>query len=238
MQAGPGESITLIWESTGGTHATIDLTESFLTVPVSGSTTLTIDEDRRHDLYLSLTVSNDTGQTAYRSLTIQLRCPYTYFFEPAPTGWARCPYRPASFSWAAEQRFEHGRMIWLQEIPGASTSSGTAEGPLIYVLYDGGPFPRWVSFEDTWTSGLPESDPTIIPPEGSYQPIRGFGKLWRDNVQVRDRLGWALELEQGFEGAYQIAWEPEYASDGAYVRTADDQVIALSVLGMWNFVTP
>jgi hypothetical protein len=237
-QAGPGERVTLTWESTGGTLATIDLAESFLAVPTSGSTVVTIDKDRRHDLTVRLVVSNDAGQTTQRALTIRLRCPYTYFFEPAPTGWASCPYRPAGFSWAAEQRFENGRMIWLQEIPGESTSAGMAEGPLIYVLYDEGPFPRWVRFADTWTDGQPESDPAIIPPPGLYQPIRGFGRLWREDVGVRDRLGWALAPEQGFEGAYQIAWEPAYASDGAYLRTVDGRVVTLSVLGIWQFVTP
>jgi len=78
----------------------------------------------------------------------------------------------------------------------------------------------------------------ITAPEGLYQPIRGFGKVWRNQVQVRERLGWALELERGFEGVYQIAWEPAYESDGAYLRTADGRVVALTVLGIWDFVTP
>jgi hypothetical protein len=216
--------------------AVIDLGESSLTVPTSGSTILPIEKDRRHDLELRLVVWNETRQTTQRALKIRLRCPYTYFFEPAPTGWAWCPYRPAGFSWAAEQRFENGRMLWLQEIPGESTPEGVAEGPLIFVLYDGGPFPQWAKYEDTWRDGQPESDPAILPPQGLYQPIRGFGKLWREVVGVRDRLGWALAPEQGFEGAYQIDWEPAYSSDGAYLRTADGRVIILTVLGIWQFV--
>jgi hypothetical protein len=238
MRAGPGESLTLTWASTGGTHATVELGESLLTVPTSGNTTVVVDEDRRHDLRVGLVVSNDTGQTVYRSTTIHLRCPYTYFFEPAPTGWASCPYRPPGFSWAAEQAFENGRMIWLQEIPGESTRSGAAEGPLIYVLYEDGRFPQWQRFEDTWVTGQPESASSIAPPTGLYQPIRGFGKLWRNNMEVRERLGWALEQERGFDGAYQIAWEPTYESDGAYLRAADGRAIALSVLGIWNFIGP
>lgn len=237
-QAGPGESVTLRWESTGGARATIDLVQSQLTVPTSGSTIVTIDEDRRHDLQIGLVVSNDSGQSAYRSLTIQLRCPYTYFFEPAPTGWASCPYRPAGFSWAAEQPFENGRMIWLQEILGESTASGTPEGPYVYVLYEDDQLPQWQRFNDTWTSEQPETDPAIVPPEGLRQPIRGFGKLWRTNAAVRERLGWALEPERGFDGAYQIDWEPAYEAEGAYLRTADGRVLALSVLGLWNYVTP
>jgi len=179
-----------------------------------------------------------SSQSAYRSLTVQLRCPYTYFFEPAPTGWASCPYRPPGFSWAAEQPFENGRMIWLQEIPRESTASGVPEGPYIYVLYKDDQLPAWQRYDDTWTSEQPETDPAIVPPEGFRQPIRGFGKLWRNNAEVRERLGWALEPERGFDGAYQIGWEPAYEADGAYLRTVDGRVLALSVLGLWNYVTP
>ncbi len=240
MQAGPGESVTLTWESTNGTRATIEIGVSgaFLSVPTSGNTTVVVDEDRRHDFEIGLSVSNDAGQTVYRSTTIHLRCPYTYFFEPAPTGWANCPYRPPGFSGAAEQTFENGRMIWLQEIPGESTRLRVTEGPLIYVLYTDGQFPQWQRFEDTWTTGQPESDPTIVPPAGRYQPIRGFGKLWRNEVEVRDRLGWALEQEREFDGAYQIILEPAYGSDGAYLRSADGRIAVLSVIEIWNWLEP
>lgn len=129
-------------------------------------------------------------------------------------------------------------MIWLQEIPAKSTRSGTAEGPLIFVLYEDGRFPQWERFEDTWVTGQPERDPAIVPPAGLHQPVRGFGKLWRSNVEVWERLGWALEQERGFDGAYQIAWEPNYESDGAYVRTPEDRVVVLSVLGIWYYVEP
>jgi hypothetical protein len=27
------------------------------------------------------------------------------------------------------------------------------------------------------------------------QPIRGFGKVWRDNQEVREKLGWAVAKE-------------------------------------------
>jgi hypothetical protein len=237
-EASPGESVTIKWESSGGENATLELGESLRTVPTSGSTTVVIDEDRRHDLHVALVVWNDAGETAYQSTAIRLRCPYAYFFEPAPTGWASCPYRPPALSWAAEQPFERGRMIWLEGIPGESTRSGDAEGPLIYVLYEDGRFPQWQRFEDTWVEGQPESDPSIVPPVGLVQPIRGFGQLWRENDRVRERLGWALDPERGYDGAYQIAWEPAYESDGAYLRTIDGRVAALSILGLWNVLEP
>ena len=82
---------------------------------------------------------------------------------------------------------------------------------------------------------------TIAPPEGRYQPIRGFGKVWRENPQVREQLGWAIAPEQGFEGALQHEHHEE-SSSGAntYLRTVDNQVIWYfgAYYGPWGFVTP
>lgn len=75
-------------------------------------------------------------------------------------------------------------MIWLQEV---RTESSVYQ-KIILVFYDDG---RFEKHADTFVEGEPESDPTIVPPAGLYQPIRGFGKLWWTNASVRDRLGWA-----------------------------------------------
>lgn len=110
-------------------------------------------------------------------------CSPPWFFEPAPE---RCPAAPAERTFAAEQKFENGRMLWV-------ASQGR-----IYVLYDDGDTPGWQSFADTWTDGEPEFDRDLVPPEGRFQPVRGFGKLWRENTAVAARLGWAIEREGGY----------------------------------------
>jgi hypothetical protein len=100
---------------------------------------------------------------------------------------------------SAVQRFEHGTMIWVNQ----PTWEGTV---WVYVLFEDGTYQR---FRDTFVEGVdPESDPDIVPPEGLYQPIRGFGKVWREGTgaQVRERLGWAIEPEQGGDGAWQEFW--------------------------------
>lgn len=71
---------------------------------------------------------------------------------------------------------------------------------LIYALFNDG---SWMVFDDTWMAGEPEEDPTIVPPEGLLQPIRGFGKVWRNNADVRAGLGWALEGEAGYTSPVQ-----------------------------------
>ena len=48
-----------------------------------------------------------------------------------------------------------------------------------------------------------ESDPTITPPSGYYQPRRGFGKIWREQAGARDKLGWATANERGLGAAWQ-----------------------------------
>ena len=94
----------------------------------------------------------------------------------------------------AYERFQNGTMIWIdaQDVYNPIHS--------VLVLYDDGTFAR---YEDTWSEGQPVDDPDIGVPSGLYQPVRGFGKVWREAPDVRDRLGWALEPEQGSAGAYQ-----------------------------------
>jgi hypothetical protein len=93
-------------------------------------------------------------------------------------GWAK-EAQPDS-SQAADQSFEHGRMIWVQ----AQDS--------IYVIYNDG---SWERYADTFEDGMVERNPAIVPPGGKLQPERGFGKIWREQPQVRERIGWALAPE-------------------------------------------
>lgn len=62
----------------------------------------------------------------------------------------------------------------------------------IYVLPD---VDKWTSHLDTW-SGQPEPD--LAPPRGLYAPVRGFGKLWREELKgPASALGWATAPERG-----------------------------------------
>jgi len=235
LEVNPGEDIILDWSSSGGSKAVIQqyllaVLGPFLDVPLNGSLVLKIGDHERHWHQLVLVVSNDAGGSTQGSLTVRIRCPHTYFFTPSPSmeGWDSCPAEPATFSWAAEQVFEGGRMIWFQA------------DNVIYVFDDdrGRDGPPMQQFVDTWTPDEPESDPSIIPPQGLYQPIRGFGKVWRNEPGVREQLGWVLAPEQGFDGAYQRGWAPYYGWLTAYLRTADGRVIGIYRDGGWEFVNP
>jgi hypothetical protein len=96
-------------------------------------------------------------------------------------GWAR-QATPSAVA-GAFQHFEHGVMVWRADT-----------GQIYVFLADAG---TWQSFADTFEEGDPESDPRFAPPGGGLQqPIRGFGKVWRDNEALRKQLGWATAKEQ------------------------------------------
>jgi len=61
-----------------------------------------------------------------------------------------------------------------------------------------------------------------VPPVGLYQPVRGFGLVWREEPGVRDRLGWAVDREVGYPTAIQrTSW---YKYNATYVKALDGGV--------------
>jgi serine/threonine protein kinase len=94
-----------------------------------------------------------------------------------------CPLRVV-MTVVAWQPFEGGEMLWRQDLS------------LIYVLSDSG---DWQVMGDKWRDGDLDFDPAIVAPNGRYQPVRGFGQVWREAEGVRETLGWGLSEEVGFE---------------------------------------
>ncbi len=119
--------------------------------------------------------------------------------------------------WCAGQRFEKGLMIWVDQL----------REDRIYVLIYGVNENSgvWQQYVDTWREGDPESG-GLAPPAGLFEPIRGFGRLWREELGGADApVGWALTPEQGYVGNLQpfehgvMLWNP---LDGAvYVLWED-----------------
>lgn len=126
------------------------------------------------------------------------------------------PTRTVQQIQVAEQRFQHGRMFWLRPVN------------QIWVLVQDEDDPtrgKWSVYNDTWQEGQRELDPTIVPPEGLLQPVRGFGKLWRENPEIREALGWALELEFGHVTAYQYLPGGTVNANNEYVPGPGVQVL-------------
>ncbi len=86
----------------------------------------------------------------------------------------------------AEQVFEHGRMFWLRPNRQIWVMVASPDNP------NGG---DWYCFNDSFEEGEQETDPSLVPPADRYQPRRGFGKLWRDNPDLKEALGWGLTPE-------------------------------------------
>jgi hypothetical protein len=93
----------------------------------------------------------------------------------------------------AEQLFQRGRMFWVQPTQQIWVLILTGEGR-----------GSWTVYPDTYQDGVDaEVDAAIVAPDGLIQPTRGFGKLWRDNQDVRDDLGWATTPEFGYVSRYE-----------------------------------
>lgn len=221
----PGKRLTFDWATSGAggvclVGGTARRLGPWWQLPLTGTLTVDVAATLYRDPSFTLEAYTEGGycsvpdappassQHVFQSVAIEWDCATDYFFTPSPQ---RCPLEPAVTSTAAEQVFENGRMLWL-----AATDA-------ILALYNDGQFER---YENSWQPGDPESDPAIVPPAGRYQPIRGFGKVWREETAVRERLGWALAPEQGFTTMLQSEHH-EGSSSGApaYLRTADGQIV-------------
>ena len=155
----------------------------------------------------------------------QVGCSALYFFDPSPE---TCPRFPAQTSTGAAQPFENGWMIWLP-------NGDLAGSDLIYVLYDNGMYDVFV---DSWVTGQPLGDDSLVVPAGLSQPIRGFGKIWREQPGVAAALGWATNGEFG----YEITWQDEQPNDleaVRYIELNETTIVQLShsmQSGIWQSV--
>lgn len=183
----PGDTVSVAWHSNAGTVQVQVVTGTGQVVaigakPGSGSLEYTVDAKERNPFQVQV-VAGPSAAPAYKSVLIGIICPDAWVFDGAPD---TCPDPAQQGSWVAE-RFEHGNMYWI----GGS-------GLIIALRSDG----IWTSVSDTWQPGMPESDPSLTPPDGLFQPVRGFGKVWREAVD-HDALGWALAPEFATTLTYQ-----------------------------------
>lgn len=115
----------------------------------------------------------------------------------------------------ADQLFERGRMFWIQPVD------------QIWVLTTENGQNKWQVFSDTFEEGMLERDPSITPPPTPdlNQPERGFGKLWRENPQIRQQLGWAVGEELGYTTRYEYNAGGEVNAQGTYVPASGYHVL-------------
>ena len=90
----------------------------------------------------------------------------------------------------------------------------------IIVLFADGRYPKVGNYQDEWDGSVICNLGPL--PEGKLHPIRGFGNLWCAEQMVRDRLGWALEPEIGYDTILQ--WTTMVKYNHSYLRAADGNV--------------
>ncbi len=216
------ETLTLFWRVKGADSARIfrlnaeDRRVQVWDVPAEGRLTIsTRTEDTPADVARFLIQAEVNDSVAEEILEIPLGCPFVWFFLPAPEG---CPASAPTPTFQVEQRFEGGIMVWLEA------------RDEILVMFNDGEIPAWMSVPDDFEAGLPERDDSLSPPPDRLQPVRGFGLVWREEPDVRDRLGWATEPEIGYDGIIQVA-SGGTENEVTYLRLRDGGILTLEAGG-------
>lgn len=224
----PGDNVTLFWSVKGADQAQIyrvnDDGERIYRWDVEAQGKITVGtraSDR--DVARFVLTADMPGTNVEQELLIPLRCADVWFFEPPPEA---CSATDPQVSDQVEQNFEHGRMIWV------------AAEDRIYVIFEDDRSPQWAQYPDDFEEGQPERDESLVPPSGMLQPMRGFGKVWRENENVRNRLGWAAGPEVSYEGMYQSdSAEPSVAT--LYLRMLNGGILALNAESReWEMLPP
>lgn len=213
-----GEGVSLAWEAEGEQATICPLIDEtavgcrcLFDVPLTGSYVITPADIIGAYTGFELTVEAE-GVRTVRYAPLAVECPDTspdWFFDPSP---GICPQNDPLSSPAAAQRFEHGMMIWIEALDeyyillnhdenvsdsdqdwSTLTSLRIIRGPL--ALKPG---------------ASPDNRVAETPPPGLFEPVSGFGLVWRGEVVggnkrsgIRAALGWAMEPEYGFDTVYQ-----------------------------------
>lgn len=220
----PGDVVTVNWAAEGQSallclRFASGYTDNCYEVSLSGTRTLAI-EDFRENIILDLHVSNAAGQESLSSIYITLNCSEDYwFFEDPPES---CPIADAVDSYAAAQYFENGWMLWLEE---TDTIYAFFEPQRTYAVFYSG-------FGDPDDPAANNDD--FEPPDGYFVPKRGFGLVWGMYSYVREFLGWALDVEFGFDTTYQIGADPY--NGRLYLLDPDGRLVILNTYSQtWSY---
>lgn len=153
----------------------------------------------------------------------EIICIGSWFFENGPTD--KCP-GDMETSNGVYEHFEAGLMIWVENTD------------MIYIFFHNQEiWPPYTIHPDPWHPNDEESDPSIEPPGGLYQPVRGFGMLWRNDGDfefdnIRERLGWATEPEKTLDVTIQCDTTPDNPT--CYISGPDSVIEMLPGRSGWS----
>ncbi|MCE7981430.1 MAG: hypothetical protein DYG89_09580 [Caldilinea sp. CFX5] len=227
-----GESIKVAWTTTGDRAELCRLVITQLNCePIAGTGQKSIVADQSLLGVSAFVLQSYRGERkVQQAVSIQQQCQnrFAWFFANPPVA---CPADAALVSPAAYQRFEHGLMLWVDHGPGQADDE-------FYVFFDESHLrsdrPRTyitllAPFQQK-AGASPDNRTGETPPAGLFEPVSGFGMLWRDEFvtdpfyfrDLRARLGWALAPEAGYEFAKQCEAS---AFPTCYLRLPGDRVL-------------
>lgn len=129
-----------------------------------------------------------------------------------------CPNRPDPVGgFYAEQPFQNGHMFW----------SKLGQLYLVTIGAEQGAWRLFPENDSTWKEGMPPKSCEVNVPPGLIQPIRGFGGLWCTYGDMRDRIGYGLADERGFEDGIDFI---QGFDGGVIFRDSDGQSRGLAYI--------
>lgn len=136
-----------------------------------------------------------------------------------------CPHQTTPISgYYAEQPFQNGHMFW-------------SELGLLFLVTIGQDSGTWYYFPEDkspWKNGMPEKSCEANPPPGLIQPVRGFGGLWCTQSDIRDQIGWGLDIERGIQDGTDLI---QGFNGGIIFRDSDGQTHGLAYILFWEGMT-
>ena len=210
----PGATIGISWEAEGDKAEVCIVNHTMRAcqeTAVSDNLSWELPNDLRSEFVVELTVSSN-GQSTTESSSVTVICDVAnnwWFFAAGPPD---CPSADAVNTQAAVQPFAHGWMLWLES------------EDIIYAFFDDGTMTQF--FGSQLLGDTASGDGGVEAPIGFFAPIRGFGLVWRGEVEgatdgwVGNKLGWGLASEKGFATQLQAD-----THDGFYVRDINDRII-------------
>ncbi len=123
------------------------------------------------------------------NLNPNLRAAYLRVWLGRPLG---CPTLvPGNDVPASLQALERGQMIWFGRAVGPPM---LVLNPRVFAIITTGSTLSFRTYDDNWIEGQdPETAGGTPPRPGLYAPWRGFGKVWRQDAELRQLIGWAIE---------------------------------------------
>jgi hypothetical protein len=247
--ADPGVTVTLKWAFEGESGAICEqitprpLSDTcYQDLPSSGSLEVTVPAEARGAIGYFL-YAHAGGQVedalVILPLSAERGCEHEWFFGSADyehKPLLECPISEPVEIRPQIQLFEKGLMLRLDGV------GLEGDAWLIALLSQEGDSYS-LGFDpvlDAWMPDMPETDAALTPPEGLFQPSRGFGMLWRGEIEYlamvdvltldgQEVLGWATGNVFEYDAVYQCYQGTHGRALACFMNGPEGQVLPMPV---------